>query len=264
MISAVVTGIGVRGPGLPDWSTARAVLGGQQPYLPEALTKPAGGCLPSTERRRATVVTRLALDAASEALGGSDPAGVTSVFASSGGEVEIIHGIFEQLAGSDRWLSPTAFHNSVHNAAAGYWSIASGSHRSADSLCAFDDSFGVGLGEALLRCLSGDDPVLLVAYDWPPLFPIAEFRRVTQPFAIALLLNAAEPGGTRAGRLTADYLPERPAATAMAVPKLEQLRLDNPAARGLPLLRALAAGASAEIILGHGMAGSLRVGIDFG
>jgi hypothetical protein len=264
MMSAVVTGIGVCGPGLPDWATARAVLGGQQPYLPEALAKPAGGCLPPTERRRATVVTRLALDAASEALAGSDPAGVTSVFASSGGEVEIIHGIFEQLAGSDRWLSPTAFHNSVHNAAAGYWSIASGSHRSADSLCAFDDSFGVGLGEALLRCQSGDGPVLLVAYDWPPLFPIAEFRRVTRPFAIALLLDVAESGDMGAGRLTADYWSDRPAATAMVIPGLEQLRLENPAARALPLLKALAAGESTEIILGHGMAGSLRVRIDFG
>jgi hypothetical protein len=106
--------------------------------------------------------------------------------------------------------------------------------------------------------------VLLVAYDWPPLFPIAEFRRVTQPFAVALLLNAAEPGDTRAGRLTANYLPDRAAATAMAVPELERLRFDNPAARGLPLLRALALGESAEIILGYGMAGSLRVRIDFG
>jgi len=264
MISAVVSGIGVRGPGLSDWSTARAVLGGQQPYSPEVLAKPTGGCLPPTERRRATVVTRLALDAASEALGGRDPAGVTSVFASSGGEVEIIHGIFEQLAGSDRWLSPTAFHNSVHNAAAGYWSIASGSHRAADSLCAFDDSFGVGLGEALLRLQGGDGPVLLVAYDWPPLFPTAEFRSVPQPFAAALLLNGAKSGDRVSGRLTAEYQSDRPAETPMVVPELEKLRLDNPAARALPLLSALAAGASVEIILGHGMAGSLRVRIDFG
>ena len=264
MKGVAVTGIGLRGPGLPDWATARAVLSGHQPYSPEPLAKPAGSGLPSTERRRATVVTRLALDAASEALGGSAPATVTSVFASSGGEVEIIHGIFEQLAGSDRWLSPTAFHNSVHNAAAGYWSIASGSHRSADSLCAYDDSFGVGLGEALLRCQSGDGPVLLVAYDWPPLFPIAEFRPVTQPFAAALLLNPIETGGTAPGRLTAEYRPERLVGTSLNRPELEALRLDNPAARGLPLLSALAMGTPAEIILGHGMVGSLRVRLEFG
>ena len=263
MSGVVVNGIGVRGPGLPDWDSARAVLGGQQPYSPESLAKPAGICLPPTERRRATVVTRLALDAASEALGDSDPATVTSVFASSGGEVEIIHGIFEQLAGSDRWLSPTAFHNSVHNAAAGYWSIASGSHRSADSLCAYDDSFGVGLGEALLRCQSGEGPVLLVAYDWPPLFPIAEFRPVTQPFAAALLLDAADSGKAGFGRLFAEYRPGRLAETSLNVPELEALRLDNPAARSLPLLSALAVGTPAEITLGHGMVGAFRVRLEF-
>ena len=263
MKGVVVTGVGVRGPGLPDWATTRAVLGGQQPYSPEPLAKPAGSCLPPTERRRATVVTRLALDAASEALGDSESATVTSVFASSGGEVEIIHGIFEQLAGSDRWLSPTAFHNSVHNAAAGYWSIASGSHRSADSLCAYDDSFGVGLGEALLRCQSGEGPVLLVAYDWPPLFPIAEFRPVTQPFAAALLLDAADSGKAGFGRLFAEYRPGRLAETSLNVPELEALRLDNPAARGLPLLSALAVGTPAEITLGHGMVGALRVRLEF-
>lgn len=261
MIEAFVTGIGLRGPGLTGWRASRAVLAGAAPYLPVAMAKPLGDCLPATERRRATGVTRLALDTASEALGDTDPTAITAVFASSGGEVEVIHGIFEQLAGNDRRLSPTAFHNSVHNAAAGYWSIASGSRHPAESLCAYDDSFGVGLAEALLRCADGERQVLLVAYDLPPLLPIAEFRPISQPFAVALLFDPSPPAPGLA-RLLGDYAPVPPSSEPMADPALDQLRLDNPAARSLPLLRAIARGIGTTLSLGHGMGGSLRLRIE--
>lgn len=258
MKPVAVCGVGLRGPGLADWASGRDSLSGRTPYATGELAKPTGACLPATERRRATVVTRLALDVASEALGETDPATASSVFASSGGEVEVIHGIFDQLAGKDRRLSPTAFHNSVHNAAAGYWSIASGSRHAADSLCAYDDSFGTGLAEALLRCAGGEDNVLLVAYDWPPLPPIAEFRRIGAPFAVALLLNPRPvmPGLTM---LEARYRPTPPRPADMADPHLEALRLGNPAARSLPLLAAIAAGVSTELDFGHGMGGTLEL-----
>ena len=256
MIAALITGVGVRGPGLNGWVASQPVLAGDAAHVAVPLPKPLAACLPATERRRATTVTRLALDAASEALGDSDPAGVTSVFASSGGEVEVIHGIFDQLAGEDRRLSPTAFHNSVHNAAAGYWSIASGSHQPADSICAYDDSFGSGLAEALLRVAAGEGPIMLVAYDAPPLFPIAEFRPITQSFAVALRLegDAGQPG---LARLTGAYRPEPPVSVPLTDAGLEELRQTNPAARALPLLAVISAGATAKLRLGQGMGGSL-------
>ena len=47
-------------------------------------------------------------------------------------------------------LSPTRFHNSVHNAPAGYWGIATGAHGPHRlRLCAYDASFAAGLLEAL-------------------------------------------------------------------------------------------------------------------
>jgi hypothetical protein len=258
MIASLVTGVGLRGPGLNGWAASRAILSGAVPHALEPMPKPRADCLPATERRRATTVTRLALDVAGEALGDTDPVTVTSVFASSGGEVEVIHGIFAQLASPDPRLSPTAFHNSVHNTAAGYWSIASGSHHPADSLCAYDDSFGAGLAEALLRAAAGEGPVLLVAYDLPPLFPIAEFRPIQQPFAMALRLDA-DAGQSGLARLEAAYRPAPPTHEPMADPGLEALRLTNPAARGLPLLAALARGQQAHVGLGHGMGGALEV-----
>ena len=261
MITALVTGVGVRGPGLNGWAASRPILAGDTPYRAESLPKPLAACLPATERRRATTVTRLALDAASEALGDGDPAAVTAVFASSGGEVEIIHGIFDQLASEDRRLSPTAFHNSVHNAAAGYWSIASGSHHPADSVCAYDDSFGSGLAEALLRVAAGEGPILLVAYDWPPLFPIAEFRPIAQAFAVALRLepDAGQPGLTR---LAGAYRPAPPVSVPLTDAGLEAQRQTNPAARALPLLAAIARGTAAELSLGQGMGGSLDLRVN--
>ena len=39
----------------------------------------------------------------------------------------------------------------MHNAAAGYWSIATGSMTESNVLCAFDASFGAGLLEALTQ-----------------------------------------------------------------------------------------------------------------
>ena len=260
MIEAYLAGIGLLAPGLPGWPASRPILAGREPYVPAGLPRPAGACLPATERRRATSVTRLALDVAAEALGSADPAGIASVFASSGGEVDVIHAIFDQLAGSDRRLSPTAFHNSVHNAASGYWSIATGSRQPTDSLCAFDDSFGAGLAEALLRCATEGLDVLLVAYDSPPPFPIAEFRPLIAPFGVALLLRH-EPGAGVCARLRAEWRAEPGPDPSLPDPALERLRLGNPAARSLPLLAILAAGRAGRLSLGDGQAGSLNLEI---
>jgi len=77
------------------------------------------------------------------------------------------------LASDDRSISPTRFHNSVHNAPAGYWGIASGAMTPATVLCAHDASFGAGLLEALTQ-LAVDGSLgferggtLLIAYDMP-------------------------------------------------------------------------------------------------
>jgi len=261
MNSVLVSGIGLMAPGLHGWTASREILAGIVPHEPNECPKPTGTCLRAAERRRATSVTRLALDVASEALGNTPPSSVTSIFTSSGGEVEIIHGIFDQLASEDRRLSPTAFHNSVHNAAAGYWSICSGSHHSADSLCAYDDSFATGLGEALLRCACGEQDVLLVAVDLPPLFPISEFRPITQPFAVALLLNPSIESAKLA-RLKGHYVSASPGSDDLDEPGLESLRLANPAARSLSLLMAIAAGRQKSLNLGYGMGGSLMIEIE--
>ncbi len=251
-----IIGIGLKGPGLPNWPTAQATLihGGF-----ESLRETPPGVaslLPPTERRRATRVTRLALDVAQEAIGNHDPSSIAALFTSSGGEVGIVHEIFNTLAGPDRRLSPTAFHNSVHNAAAGYWSIASGSRMPSDSLCAYDDSFGSGLLEGLLRLQEPNDRILLVAYDVPAPYPISAHRSMTSAFAVSLLLSR-DPKDQAMASINWSYRPDSARVLGLNDPGLEALRSTNPAARALPLLEVIANQVVQTLFVGVGMQGSL-------
>jgi len=188
-----ISGIGVRAPGIENWKALQENPDYVIPRDPAPeQPKGVGQCLPATERRRATPVTRLALDLAMEATGERKTQDLSAVFCSSGGEVTVVHQIFSMLAEGDTALSPTAFHNSVHNAAAGYWSIASGSPYPADSLCAYDDSFGAGLAECCLRYAEGQRNLLLVAYDIPPPHPISLHRKIHNAVGGALLLGAED------------------------------------------------------------------------
>jgi len=190
-----VDAVGVVGPGMPDWRTAREVLRGERRYEPERILEPGAAMLPPNERRRAAVSVRWALAAAGQAISASsyDAGEVATVFATSGSDGETLHRICEALASPERELSPTRFHNSVHNAAAGYWTIAAASRRASASVCGYDASFTAGLLEAVSQVCAERIAVLLVAYDVPYPPPLQAVRPFTRPFAVALLL-APEPG----------------------------------------------------------------------
>lgn len=243
-----VKSIGLAAEGMPNWEESKAILAGQQAYQREELPRYAPTLLPPNERRRATPVGRLAFQSAEEAIQGLNGGAseLASVFASSGGDTDIVNKICTALATEARLVSPTHFHNSVHNAAAGYWSIATQSHGASTSLSAYDGSFAMGLLEAAtLACCEGQD-VLLVCYDVPVGEPLDVKRKVHRPFTTALVLSADTQGSE--GTLTistADADEETPSS----VPELEALRLNNPAARALPLLALLASGASDEVLL---------------
>jgi hypothetical protein len=146
----------------------------------------------------------------------------------------------------------------VHNAPAGYWSIATGSRAPSTSLCALDWSFAAGLVEAAAQVAGGCERLLLIAYDVPYPQPLRGVRPVSMPFACALLL-------TRDADAAMSQLDVRieagAAASRMPDPRLEALRLDNPAARGLPLLAAVAAGDEQEVILDYTGGNALRIGV---
>ena len=238
-LSARIRGLGVLGPGLPEWRSAAAVLAGQAPYQPAPTALPAVDALPAAERRRTGATVRLALAVGQQAVrdAGADAATLATVFASSGGDGAICHEICSTLASEDRQLSPTRFHNSVHNAAAGYWGIALHATARSTALCAFDGSFAAGLLEAVTQVALEGAPVLLVAYETAYPEPLNAKRPLPDAFGVALLLDP-DPRGPAHGRITLSLA--EGAAERMAEPPLEALRVSAPAARSLPLLRRLA------------------------
>ena len=163
---------------------------GGEPIVPTPLTPPAPKCLPSAERRRSSATARLAIAAAEQALEGcAVPATeLAMVFAAAEAAGEITHQLCEVLAGT-REVSPTLFHNSVHNAPLGYLSIALGAKESGTSLCRGEWTFAAALLHAALEARSGGRPVLLVCYDSPLPSPLRESMPMVDPTAIAFVLT---------------------------------------------------------------------------
>lgn len=249
-LSAWVEGVGLVGPGLADWPAAAEVLAGRVPYESRPTVIAPLECLPAAERRRTGKVVRLALSVGLEAVAraGAEAAALPAVFSSSGGDGENCHEICQVLAGSDRQISPTRFHNSVHNAASGYWGIATGAVAASNALCACDASFGAGLLETLAQVRIEETPVLLIAYDAGYPEPIRTARPIPDAFGVALLLTPAAGRGSLA-RLTAE-LSDAP-AEVLPDAQLEALRAGVPAARSLPLLRRMARREHAAVVIDY-------------
>lgn len=235
-------GVGVLGPGLDGWPAARAVFRGEAPYAMAEMARPTADLLPPAERRRCGDTVRLALHVGLEAVrnGGASAATLPTVFTSSSGDGEVTHQLCTALARPARDVSPTRFHNSVHNAPAGYWGIATEAREPSTSICVFESSFAGGLLEAALQVTTWQRPVLLIAYDAPYPPPLDVLYPMIAPFGVALLLAPA-PGTASLGRLAIELGPAA-AETPLADPALERLRRGVAAARSLPLLAALARG----------------------
>lgn len=259
MLDCYLNAIGLAAPGLCGWPASTAVLQGQAAYEPTPLEKYKPELLPANERRRATELVRMAFRVGEELMSATSVpmADCASVFASSGGDYPIIDQICRSLCERERLVSPTQFHNSVHNSAAGYWSIATGSRQPSTSLSAYDDSFAVGLLEAMCLCQQEQQPTLLVVYDIQLPSPLSGKRAIPVEFGVALLLtpSASEHSIARL-RLSAT---SASTVSTQAQPALEALRLANPAARCLPLLELVAQGSAGSLVFACANQQSLQV-----
>lgn len=246
MKAVYVDAIGFAAPGMPSWQAARAVLRGETSFVSAPLAPHAPALLPPNERRRATPAVRLAFQAAEDAMqSASLPAArLATVFASSDAELAIIHRISSALANTPRLISPTDFHNSVHNAASGYWHIATAAHAASSTVCAWDGSFAAGLLEACTQAAIDGRDTLLVAFDLPAPAPMNAKRPMTHPASVALLLTPAR--GQRSLAALSCSLTRDAAESVMESADLEALRTGNPASRALPLLQRIALGDSAD------------------
>lgn len=247
---AWIEGVGFLAPGLPDWNTARAVMRGEQRYAAAPSELPLPAILPPAERRRASRIVKLTLAIGLEATtyAAADPGALATVFATSGADGHTCHAICEQLATDDRQISPTRFHNSVHNAGAGYWGIATGSMAPCQVICAFDASFGAGLLDAIGQVVVDHQPTLLIAYDSEYPEPLHSKRTVPDCGGVALLLS---PGRTARSLAQIAVTATGAPAEVLGDDGLETLRLAIPAMRSVPLLVNLAQGKSGSVCLDY-------------
>ncbi len=240
-LQCYVQSIAVLGPGFPDWEMVQSVLCGQQDYQRNEFQIPSVPWLPATERRRVGNLTRLALSVGQAAIetANIDASELTTVFTSSSGDGDNSHAMFTALAhdeNSERFISPTRFHNSTHNAPAGYWSIANQCKSPSTSLCAYDASFAAGLLEACCQSMTIGKQVLLVSSDVMYPYPLSGIRPMSSNFAVAMVLNpAVNPAHTK---LTLKCTTEP--ISQMEDHELNALCLSNPSARSLPLLQTIA------------------------
>ena len=257
-LSAYVDGVGLLGPGFASWDEGAPVLTGTRALVPQATVLPPPEGLPPAERRRTGGIVKLALAAGHDALRQARVPGaqLPAIFTSSGADGPNCHEICAELT-AERQLSPTRFHNSVHNAAAGYWGIATGSTAAANALCAHDASFAAGLIEALTQVLTERTAVLLIAYDAPYPEPLGALRPIPYAFATALVLSPGAGAATLA-RIEAHWSDAPPSTIEEP---LEALRRSIPAARSLPLLQHLARNTVGTVVLEYLEPLQLAVGV---
>ncbi|MDQ3510191.1 MAG: beta-ketoacyl synthase chain length factor [Pseudomonadota bacterium] len=243
-LSATIEGVGFWTDGIPSWQAAcdYAVSG----VLPDdAPARPSPQLLAPNERRRApgTVAVALEVGLAACRAAGREPASLPSVFASMHGELAIADYMCETLAGHPDEISPTRFHNSVHNAAAGYWTIGAGAVHAATAVSAYDATFAQGLLEALMQLSAGDEAVLLVCYDGQSVGPLGRVSRSEGLLGAAFVLSKIPKPG-QSGLLLSLEDGECPLPdTALA-----RYAARNASAPMLPLLDALATGGNGAVI----------------
>lgn len=206
-----------------------------------AAPRPAPTMLAPTERRRAPDTVALAMELAARACtdAGVDPRELPSVFACTHGDLAISDYMSATLAADALSVSPIRFHNSVHNAAAGYWSIGTGCTESYTALSAAEGTFANGLLEALSQSQASGRPVLLVAYDVAARGPLSTVVQSEGLMGMGLIVSAAP--GPRAPRAQLAWNLRAGAVETVSSSPGTQALAANAMAQCLPVAEALAA-----------------------
>ena len=261
-LQATIEGIGFWAPGLPSWDAARAYANGGE-LVADAPARPSPQLLAPNERRRAPEPVAVALEVALAACTAAarEPIALPSVFASASGDLVITDYMCAALASDPRSISPTRFHNSVHNAAAGYWTIGTGAMQPATALSAGDATFAQALIEALVQLASGADAVLLAAYDGASAGPLKQVVPSEGLLGAAMVLSRHVRDG--APVLAIELGDDRGEAAAGGV--LSKHAAGNAMAQILPVFDALARdgahGSEESVILRAGAGRALTVRI---
>jgi hypothetical protein len=239
-VNLAIAGIGIWMRGARNWDEFASRIAAKNDQWGGEWSAPAPAQIPDRERRRAPLTVRLAVEVAHQAcdMAGIDKKDVMTVFTSSMGDTKITDYMCTTLAGPEKVLSPTRFHNSVHNAPAGYWSISTENRTPSSSVAGSRESFPTALLEASVLCAVESRSVLLVAIDDEIRSPLSSVYPISNPFGAALVLQRRSADSDfrplsiehQSGRVDWPSLPQS---------QIQSLYEGNPAARCLALLECL-------------------------
>jgi len=195
-----VVGRGFWMPGVPHLGARR------EGRVDPAVEQPACDLVPSRMGRGTSLVTRMSVEVATQAVreASVDASTLAIVFGSHHGEVQIAVDQMQMMREHDGLLSPARFKNSVHNTGAGLFSLSTDARGFATAIAAGYDTVPMTLLEAALLLSLGEAEAAVIALAEEP---------VPAPF------DAFAPHAARAVGLVVSRTPgERPLA-AIGLPR---------------------------------------------
>ena len=237
-----IAGVGIWSPFFSGWPVfVHGIKTGN--WQEDAKLQP--DLIPVRERRRAPLSVKLAVESMSQAciMADIDPGSAAVVFSSAMGDIQITDYMCKVLAAPPRMVSPIKFHNSVHNATTGYWSMVSKTHAATNAVSAYQYTAPVALLEAAIQAYEEPAPVLLVAQEMASVGPLYAACPSRQPFSMALLLT--QKGQTAKPLATLSFEARQQAVSWPDVPaELHEELGSNFGAKLMPLAVTLARGMS--------------------
>ena len=203
---------------------------------------PASSRLRGSLRRRATSQTRAAIEVFDQVVSraGWDGSTVFALWGTAHGEHATSISMFEGMARGEGKVSPTQFHNSVHNAAGGYASIAEKNTMTSTTLTGGGELVMSGFLEASSLLRAGGHEVVLIFFDEPLQGPFA-VPGMEAGLAVGFGLTNSEEGAMAKlegfGRAAAEGV--------HSVPPYEGMHI----AAALPLLEHVVAGHPGRVAL---------------
>ena len=247
-ISFQILGIGCWGPGFQNWSQLQSILSEtnldttSEESQSDISKGPKPEIIPANERRRAPLPVRLAVESSWQACQHANIAAesLASVFVSGIGDTQLTDYMCRALVGESKALSPTKFHNSVHNAAAGYWTISTGCRQAANSVAGFQEAVSLALMEALLQCQIEGKPILITFYDAPSSTVLKELLKNETAFSASIIIGPADTSSDAQNYQATISNGAYQWPNFKSTQPLQECYNNNPAAKLLPLLHAFA------------------------
>ncbi|OGT30365.1 MAG: hypothetical protein A3E87_01385 [Gammaproteobacteria bacterium RIFCSPHIGHO2_12_FULL_35_23] len=261
-LSCYLYAIEICTPGLLNWQQAQPILANSLPYKLTSDPIPEAKILSVKEKRRASATVNLSLHIATQLQQTMQIEAnlLKPIFASSDGDSDIFNYLSTELAQPEPAISPTLFHQSLHNSAAGYWSIATRSHTPSLSISAGDYTFSNGLLTAMSEVVLTQIPTLYVAYNLISCAPLDKINPMLTWFGMGLGFSTKKMPQTLA-KITLKLVAAK-SETSLVNTSLEPLRKGNPIACSLPLLEQIAKRGLTDIYLDYLPPYSLKINLE--